>query len=223
MSTTIAIKSLPTHESFTKGAEYLERIADAICDIQPEIWEIIMEFKSALEEKDRIQRINTDLNSPDKYYVNNDLTTKQNDEIDVNNVVEYYRTQLLCQLKVLCRERGIQLKGTKADLMTKLVAYSYYGMKLKIQKGQPDIYAAIQYAPQKMYDAAVKCEFAAHQTKHRNQLLFGVFLHKCWYRERTHLTGLGPQAPSYTRKYNGHMLPHFSQIKKLFPGDWRLV
>ena len=245
----ITIPQLPTPEFFNQELnQYLERLADAIWHIQPEIWEIINAFKDALEEKDRLQRINTDLD-PVEYYCSangqpgfgtrkmprievtvipavragcgikmfkswrhKNLTPEQNAETDMNNMIEYYRRLKISELKAECKERGIQVGGKKSELMTKLVAYSYYGMKLVIKK-ELDIFAALEYAPQKMYDAAIKCEAA---TTMRDRTLSRVnnqlYDQRYYYRTRTHTTckgtgdGYNTGWKQVTRKYQGHML-----------------
>ena len=169
----ITIPQLPTPDFFNQELnQYLGRLADAIWHIQPEIWEIIYAFKEAMEDKDRSRRHEQCLRWRDRMgcFGRDPLTAEQLEEIETDNEVATLKKLKVSELKTILRENRLQLSGEKYELMIKVLAFRRHGVKLKMQKVTErqkfkDIWECLEHAPQKMYDAAVKCQWSTEPLK----------------------------------------------------------
>ena len=222
----ITIPQLPTPEFFNQELnQYLGRLADAIWHIQPEIWEIIYAFKEAMEDKDRSRRHEQCLRWRDRMgcFGRDPLTAEQLEEIETDKEVATLKKLKVSELKTILRENRLQLSGEKYELMIKVLAFRRHGVKLKMQKVTErqkfkDIWECLEHAPQKMYDAAVKCQWSTEPLKKLEvgavggwseaSKVFRMMQRNRYYSKR-----------SFSRYYCGHQLYELNSTTNPYEGE----
>lgn len=169
-----------------------------------EIWDKIYDVKKAMEDKDRSRRHSVDLHNLSIGWT---LTSAEEEEIETDREVANLKELKVSELKTILRENRLQLSGEKYVLMIKVLAFRWHGVKLKMQnvtKRQKfkDIWECLEHAPQKMYDAAVKCQWSTEPLEkmdvHRSLEWSGILRlrqRNKYYAER-----------SFSRYYCGHQL-----------------
>ena len=209
--------SLLTPAHFMSG----ERLDRAIKNVPPEIWDIIHTYKEKAETRDRLERYKVQLvringtrdqqpgwrarsvvrRHRDGRYLHewehSVLTAAQEEEAETDDMVRCLRNGTVAELKDECKKNGMQVSGVKSLLMIRIIAFRMYGKKLKGDSYA--LWSSLQHAPQKMWDAGVKCNWATEREK-------STFWTQSYY---TTLAALITRHPRHAsgRYYCGHQLP----------------
>jgi len=201
-----------------------ERLDRVIKYVPPEIWEIIYTYKEQAETRDRLDRykvqlvrINGTLDQQagwrarsvvrrhrDGRYLHeweySVLTAAQEEEAKTDDMVRCLKNDTVAELKDECRKNGMQVSGGKFLLMIRIIAFRMYGKKLKGDSYA--LWSSLQHAPQKMWDAGVKCNWATEREKSfwTRDVGYGTAL------EHAHALA-NPLRHASGRYYCGHQLP----------------
>ena len=127
-----------------------ERLEWVIPEVQPEVWDIIMVFKKAAEERDRkIAEAKFEADRLEGFKTYNDIRQEKQ--------LFKWKRMNMTDLKKEMKSKGMAVSGTKLDLVQRLALHKYIGGITDGLWFSPRA-ATYDLISQEAYDLLIKCE-----------------------------------------------------------------